>query len=119
MRTAFVCCLLGSLSVTPFLSHADDGDSGISAKDIKTLFFGQDDRILVTNPAQPPWDAIGQLETASGNLCTAMDTVAHGIPLENAVVGNLLVFENAGAYAAALSPHGFSSQPEAKEILWA
>ena len=48
-----------------------------------------------------------------------MDTVAHGIPLENAVVGNLLVFENAGAYAAALSPHGFSSQPGAKEILWA
>ncbi|VFS87048.1 V8-like Glu-specific endopeptidase [Kluyvera cryocrescens] len=40
-------------------------------KDIKTLFFGQDDRVLVTNPAQPPWDAIGQLETASGNLCTA------------------------------------------------
>ena len=57
--------------------------------------------------------------TVCGNLCTAMDTVAHGIPLENAVMGNLLVFENAGAYAAALSPHGFSSQPEAKEILWA
>ena len=57
--------------------------------------------------------------TVCGNLCTAMDTVAHGIPLENAVVGNLLVFENAGAYAAALSPHGFSSQPGAKEILWA
>lgn len=71
MRTAFVCCLLGSLSVLPLISHADDGDSGISAKDIKTLFFGQDDRVLVTNPAQPPWDAIGQLETASGNLCTA------------------------------------------------
>lgn len=57
--------------------------------------------------------------TVCGNLCTAMDTVAHGIPLENAVVGNLLVFENAGAYAAALSPHGFSSQPGAKEVLWA
>lgn len=71
MRTAFVCCLLGSLSVLPFITHADNGDSGISAKDIKTLFFGQDDRVLVSHPAQEPWDAIGQLETASGNLCTA------------------------------------------------
>lgn len=71
MRTAFVCCLLGSLSVLPVFAHADDGESDISAKDIKTLFFGQDDRILVDNPTQSPWDAIGQLETASGNLCTA------------------------------------------------
>ena len=71
MRTAFVCCLLGTLSVLPLISHADDDDIGISAKDIKTLFFGHDDRTLVTHPAQAPWDAIGQLETASGNLCTA------------------------------------------------
>lgn len=71
MRTAFVCCLLGSLSVVPAFVRADDGDSDISAKDIKTLFFGQDERVLVKNPAQSPWDAIGQLETASGNLCTA------------------------------------------------
>ncbi|MGL5968035.1 MAG: trypsin-like serine peptidase [Kluyvera sp.] len=71
MRTAFVCCLLGSLSVLPVLAHADDGDSDISAKEIKTLFFGQDERVLVDNPTQSPWDAIGQLETASGNLCTA------------------------------------------------
>ena len=71
MRTAFVCCLLGSLSVIPFIAHADDSESGISAKEIKTLFFGQDDRVLVSHPTQDPWDAIGQLETASGNLCTA------------------------------------------------
>lgn len=71
MRTAFVCCLLGTLSVLPLISHADDDDIGISAKNIKTLFFGHDDRTLVTHPAQAPWDAIGQLETASGNLCTA------------------------------------------------
>ncbi|MEZ2601797.1 trypsin-like serine peptidase [Kluyvera intermedia] len=71
MRTAFVCCLLGSLSVLPAFVHADDGDSDISAKDIKTLFFGQDERVLVKDPTKSPWDAIGQLETASGNLCTA------------------------------------------------
>ena len=47
-----------------------------------------------------------------------MDTVARDVVLENAVVGNMLIFENAGAYAAALSPHGFSSHPEAREFLW-
>jgi V8-like Glu-specific endopeptidase len=55
------------------LTHADDDsdDTGISAKDLKTLFFGHDDRVKVSDPTQSPWDAIGQLETASGNLCTA------------------------------------------------
>ncbi|PQM75899.1 serine protease, partial [Klebsiella quasipneumoniae] len=32
----------------------------MSAKDIKTLFFGQDERVLVKDPTQSPWDAIGQ-----------------------------------------------------------
>lgn len=62
-----VVLLLGALSFIPALSHADDD----SAADVKTLFFGHDDRTRVTDPASPPWDAIGQLETASGNLCTA------------------------------------------------
>lgn len=56
--------------------------------------------------------------TVCGNLCTAMDTMARDIVLENAVVGNVLVFENAGAYAAALSPHDFSDRPGVKGILW-
>lgn len=62
-----VVLLLGALSLFPVLSHAGDD----SAADVKTLFFGHDDRTRVTDPASPPWDAIGQLETASGNLCTA------------------------------------------------
>lgn len=41
------------------------------ASDVKTLFFNHDDRVPVADPTQSPWDAIGQLETASGNLCTA------------------------------------------------
>ena len=68
-RAVFV--LLGSLSALSMAVHADDGDSGMSAKDVKTLFFGQDDRTLVTDATDSPWDAIGQLETVSGNLCTA------------------------------------------------
>ena len=33
--------------------------------------FGKDERIKVTDTAAQPWQAIGQVETASGNLCTA------------------------------------------------
>lgn len=42
-----------------------------SAEDTRTLFFGKDDRVAVKSVTSAPWDAIGQLETASGNLCTA------------------------------------------------
>ena len=68
-----IAVVLGSLCLLTSLAHADDGgdDPGISAKDIRTLFFGHDDRVKVNNPTEHPWDAIGQLETASGNLCTA------------------------------------------------
>jgi len=72
MRRSIVV-VLGAVCLFSPLTHADDDsdDTGISAKDLKTLFFGHDDRVKVTNPEQSPWDAIGQLETASGNLCTA------------------------------------------------
>ncbi|EMH4161020.1 serine protease [Pluralibacter gergoviae] len=67
--------LLGALCLLSLAAHArsDEAadDTGISAQDVKTLFFGHDDRVKVTNPTEHPWDAIGQLETASGNLCTA------------------------------------------------
>ena len=67
-----VVLLLGTFGLFSGFSHADDGgDDTISAKELKTLFFGHDDRTRVADPTQAPWDAIGQLETASGNLCTA------------------------------------------------
>ncbi|TKI08350.1 serine protease [Martelella alba] len=40
-------------------------------KEQKTLFFGHDHRHPVSQPDAFPWQAIGQVETASGNLCTA------------------------------------------------
>lgn len=49
----------------------------LSTKEIKALFFGHDDRQPVSNPTAAPWDAIGQLETASGNLCTATLISSH------------------------------------------
>ena len=67
-----VVLLLGPLLLFSAVGHADDGDEdAVSARDIKTLFFGHDDRVRVASPTTAPWDAIGQLETASGNLCTA------------------------------------------------
>ncbi|WP_409308683.1 trypsin-like serine peptidase [Pectobacterium sp. B1J-3] len=40
-------------------------------KQQQILFFNHDDRDRVADTTQWPWQAIGQLETASGNLCTA------------------------------------------------
>jgi protease YdgD len=63
---------MGSLCLFCSLAHADKpDDDSIDASEVKTLFFGQDNRIRVTDPTDSPWDAIGQLETESGNLCTA------------------------------------------------
>ncbi|WP_058909961.1 trypsin-like serine peptidase [Entomohabitans teleogrylli] len=73
-----VVLLLGTLYLLPTISHADDGgDDGISDSDVKRLFFGKDERRPVDDPAASPWDAIGQLETASGNLCTATLISSH------------------------------------------
>lgn len=59
-------------------AHADvpepDSDSdapAISVKEKTALFFGHDQRTTVTDSRQWPWQAIGQIETQSGNLCTA------------------------------------------------
>lgn len=51
--------------------HADDDDDTPNASEIKTLFFGKDHRKEITDVASAPWDAIGQVETDSGNVCTA------------------------------------------------
>lgn len=60
--------LMGCLAFS-FYTHADDDTQ--SETDIRTLFFGKDDRLPISDTASAPWDAIGQLETASGNLCSA------------------------------------------------
>src|SRR5690606_18241272 len=66
-----VAVLLGAICFSSGLAHADKPDTESETSEVKTLFFGQDDRVPVSDPTQSPWDAIGQLETASGNLCTA------------------------------------------------
>ncbi|MHA3661072.1 trypsin-like serine peptidase [Yersinia enterocolitica] len=59
------------LSVAHALPPTDTSNDDSSIADQTTLFFGKDDRTAVTNDSQWPWQAIGQVETASGNLCTA------------------------------------------------
>lgn len=64
--------LIGCLALS-FCSRADIGN----AQEIRTLFFGKDDRHPVSETTSQPWEAIGQLETASGNLCSATLISAH------------------------------------------
>lgn len=66
-----VVLLLGTFFLPVFFARADVGEAPEAANEIATLFFGHDDRVRVDKPTDAPWDAIGQLETESGNLCTA------------------------------------------------
>lgn len=67
-----IAVFLAAIFLPSAATWADKPDSsGAAENEITTLFFGHDDRTAVANPTQSPWDAIGQLETASGNLCTA------------------------------------------------
>lgn len=70
--SAWLLCLL-SLPVSA--SWADDALSKAESKNI--LFFNHDDRDKVPDTTQWPWQAIGQLETESGNLCTATLITPH------------------------------------------
>ncbi len=51
-------------------AHADSPTDAPMAEQTR-LFFGKDERIKVSETNGWPWQAIGQVETASGNLCTA------------------------------------------------
>lgn len=72
-----IAVLLGVICLSPVVAHADEADTTIDTRETKTLFFDHDDRVKVEDPTQSPWDAIGQLETASGNLCTATLISSH------------------------------------------
>ncbi|MCU6666180.1 MAG: trypsin-like serine peptidase [Silvania sp.] len=73
-----VAVVLGAFCLCSGFAHADESDDdAVNVKEVQTLFFGHDDRTRVTDPARSPWDAIGQLETASGNLCTATLITPH------------------------------------------
>lgn len=68
-----LCFFCFALPVHAATTSADnDSDSPtIGLKEKTALFFGQDHRTHVTEVKSWPWQAIGQIETESGNLCTA------------------------------------------------
>ena len=53
--------------------------------------------------------------TLVGNLCTATDVIAEDIVLPSMNCGDVIVINNAGSYAAVLSPMQFSSQEKPVE----
>lgn len=59
----------------------------------------------------------GDLETVTlaGSLCTASDMAAEDISLPHLEIGDPVIFENAGAYGATLSPFAFSSKEKPAE----
>ena len=71
-----VLLLLCSL---PLIAAQAARADGPSKAEQTRLFFGKDERIKVTDTAAQPWQAIGQVETASGNLCTATLIPAPGV----------------------------------------
>ncbi|ACS85547.1 trypsin-like serine peptidase [Musicola paradisiaca] len=67
--SAWLLCSFAFL--TPVAWATSDTSSDTTEEQKKVLFFNHDDRDSVPDTSQWPWQAIGQLETASGNLCTA------------------------------------------------
>jgi len=51
-----------------------------------------------------------------GPLCTPLDTLARGMVLPHAEIGDLLVIFQSGAYGKSASPLQFLSHPEPKEV---
>lgn len=54
--------------------------------------------------------------TVTGNLCTSLDVVARDVLLPLPERGDILAIDNAGAYAASLSPHGFAGFERPREL---
>ena len=51
-----------------------------------------------------------------GPLCTPLDTLARGITLPRATIGDLVAIFQSGAYALTASPQGFLSHPPPQEV---
>lgn len=54
--------------------------------------------------------------TVCGCLCTGLDVLARDVSLPDPRVGDILAVDNAGAYAATLSPHSFSGFERPAEL---
>jgi diaminopimelate decarboxylase len=67
---------------------------------------------LVNKLSAPP----GEVVDIVGPLCTPLDTLARGIMLPLAEIGDLIGIFQSGAYGRSASPLGFLSHPAPAEI---
>lgn len=58
----------------------------------------------------------GETVDIVGPLCTPLDTLARGITLPRAAIGDLVAIFQSGAYALTASPQGFLSHPPPYEV---
>ncbi len=75
LRLIFLCLPVICSSLWLTFAYADDDT--LSPDEQLRLFYGKDDRIKIKDVGDWPWQAIGQIETESGNLCTATLIAPH------------------------------------------
>ena len=85
---------------------------GIDTAPVEPLFTRDGAFQLETLKARDEVETV----TIFGNLCTGNDMVATDIELPRLDCGDVVVINNAGSYAAVISPMQFSSQEKPKEL---
>lgn len=76
------------------------------------MFTCKDAFGILTLKDEPPCEKVSLV----GNLCTATDIVAEGLSLPRLDRGDAVVFTNAGAYAAVMTPMQFASLERPAEL---
>ena len=76
------------------------------------LYTGRDSfSFIAVNKSDAPNEEVCLV----GNLCTAADVIAENVRMPHLEPGDMIMINNAGAYAAVLSPMQFSSQEKPEE----
>lgn len=86
---------------------------GADAPMYEPLFTSADAFSIYT----PYSDREHETVTVTGNLCTSIDIIADNVSMPKLEVGDLVLINNAGAYAAVISPMQFASQPKPDEFM--
>ncbi len=77
----------------------------VSLKGAEPLFSGSNSHAITTSSSASELEQV----TLCGNLCTANDMIAENIDIPMLKTGDLVAINNAGSYAATLSPTAFAS----------
>lgn len=102
----------------PLMTAGPARADGPSHAEKTRLFFGKDDRIKVSETQGWPWQAIGQIETVSGNLCTATLISPHlALTAGHCVLAPPGVLDKAVALRFIAQPKGWKYQTDKIETL--